>query len=76
MKKIFSILIAISLTTTYMCCAQQTNPSTNAVNQEAIDSTIDNQQINQDEGYGSDDEEYYDAEGNTDDSKVVNKDKT
>lgn len=63
MQKISLILIFFILVTK-LCLAQTNSVSLNQQT-NSLDIT-DNQQINQDEGYGPDDAEYYNAEGNVD----------
>ena len=74
MKKVFLISIFILLITSSLSLSQQPiDPSSNSVVAPIINSLedVDNQQINEDEGYGPNDAEYYNAEGlNSEDSKI------
>ncbi len=67
MVKVLSILVLVLWSTTSLSLSKdqsQTNPAVNSSAQQMAEDSedIENQQINKDEGYGPDDQEYYESE--------------
>jgi|GEM_PF-7089408 len=64
MRKIVSILMGFLLITSSLAFAEeQINASVNSSRDNPTLEDSENQQINKDEGYGDNDQEYYEAEG-------------
>ena len=68
MKKIFVVILGIAILAAGRAWAQEANAAANSVQANAVSApppvpeNMDNQTIVNDEGYGTDDEEYYGSE--------------
>ena len=76
MKKIILILFFLFLNSHPTIFAQEQNELTNNLSDQIVvepvtSEDVDNQQINKDEGYGAEDEEYYGSEELNSDSNVI-----
>ena len=73
MKKIFLLFLCIQCLSFPILYAQESSSETENVLVETVNNSddLENQQINKDEGYGAEDEEYYGSEENSVDKNTT-----